>query len=128
MKFDPRRRRSFVELVAATATAAALIGSPIAEAQDAEQPSDSGLTVRVNVSLVFIDAEVVDREGNPIPGLTKDDFSVRLGTRSYPIYSVDDLCGCADESGRESTGSGSSSYRARTSASVRSAASGKRGA
>ena len=63
----------------------------------ADLPRDSGLEVKVSVSLLFIDAEAVDRDGRPMPGLTKEDFSIQLDSRSYPIYSVDDLCGCATD-------------------------------
>lgn len=63
-----------------------------------EEALESGLTVEVAVSRLFLDVEVVDADGRPLPGLTKDDFSLRLNNRRYPIRSVDDLCGCAEGS------------------------------
>lgn len=63
---------------------------------DSGETHDSGLTVEVGVSRLFLDVEVVDADGRPIPGLTQEDFTIRLNNREYPIYSVDDLCGCGD--------------------------------
>ena len=44
------------------------------------------------VSLILFDVDIVDEKGRPLPGLTIDDFSVHLDRRSWPIYSVDDMC------------------------------------
>jgi VWFA-related protein len=43
---------------------------------------------------MYLDVEVRDADGNPIPGLTEDDFELWLNIRDWPIYSVDDLCAC----------------------------------
>ena len=59
------------------------------------QVFDTDLEVQVGVSRLFLDVEVVDEDGEPVPGLTEDDFSIRVNRRSHPIESVDDLCGCA---------------------------------
>jgi VWFA-related protein len=66
---------------------------------DSGETHDSGLTVEVGVSRLFLDVEVVDTDGRPMPGLTQEDFTIRLNNREYPIYSVDDLCGCAGGDG-----------------------------
>ncbi|MDH3297971.1 MAG: hypothetical protein OEM96_06820 [Gemmatimonadota bacterium] len=89
----------------ATATkslmAACVVLIPLAAARGqaaSAEPRESGLSVQVEVSLQFIDAEVIDAAGRPIPGLAAEDFSLRLNSKRYPIYSVDDLsnCGAAD--------------------------------
>ncbi len=64
---------------------------------DAEPPPiDLGLEESVGVRLILLDVEVHHRDGQPIPGLTRDDFQVFERTRAWEIYSVDDLCSCAD--------------------------------
>lgn len=52
---------------------AALV-APLAAQQPADPPQP---TFRAGVELVQIDAVVVDREGNPVSGLTADDFELR---------------------------------------------------
>ncbi|MFQ5719276.1 MAG: hypothetical protein ACE5IK_06980 [Acidobacteriota bacterium] len=73
------------------------------EAAQVSSPLESGLIENVEVSLTFLDVEVLDRDGRPMPGLTKDDFKVRVGARQWPIYSLDDFCRCA--AGRQLAGS-----------------------
>ena len=60
-------------LVAAAAAAIALIASAGAGAQ---QPPRFG--ERVEVARLIIDARVLDDRGNPVPGLTADDFKVSI--------------------------------------------------
>ena len=79
----------------------AALCSTDAHGQDASTAVlESDLTAEVDVRLLFLDVEVVDEAGNPIPGLTRDDFTVRLNTWPYPIETLDDLCGCAAEGAR----------------------------
>lgn len=58
-----------------------------------------GLQETAGVSLTLLDVEVVDKQGRPVRGLTKDDFHVSLNGLDYPIYSVDDLCACGTGAG-----------------------------
>jgi hypothetical protein len=50
----------------------------------------------VEVALMYLDVEVRDKAGNPVRGLTREDFELQLSARYWPIYSVDDLCACDD--------------------------------
>ena len=55
-------------------------------------PLPTDIIEETGVSLVLLDVEVRDEEGRPIPGLTRDDFTVILNGSRRPIYSVDDFC------------------------------------
>ena len=91
-------------LLAAGVTSALLLSGPTLDrvlAQDdagEERPFESSLIETTEISLILLDVVVTDKQGRPIRGLTKDDFTIRLNGRVFPIYSVDDLCACADES------------------------------
>ncbi|MFQ5671285.1 MAG: VWA domain-containing protein [Acidobacteriota bacterium] len=74
------------------------------EKPTANQPADIGLHEESGVSLILLDVEVRDKEGRPLPGLTKDDFTLYRGARRWPIYSVDDLCTCASAGETLATG------------------------
>ena len=62
--------------------------------QQNDRPLDSGLVERADVTLTLLDIDATDKAGRPLPGLSADDFKVRLNGRIWPIYSVDDLCSC----------------------------------
>jgi hypothetical protein len=68
--------------------------SPTAAGDKDDEPFVSGVVERAGVKLTLIDVEVTGRDGQPLRGLTKEDFEVRLDGREWPVYSVDDLCGC----------------------------------
>lgn len=92
-------------LLAAGVTSAFLCAGPRLDpvsaqdsAEEEHRPFASSLVETAEVSLILLDVVVTDRQGRPVPGLTKVDFVVKLDGRAYPIYSVDDLCGCVDES------------------------------
>src|SRR5213594_3931241 len=63
--------------------------------RERDEAIDAGMTETARVSLTLLDVEVVDKDGNPMLGLKKEDFLVRLNGDKWPIYSVDDLCSCA---------------------------------
>jgi len=67
---------------------------PTSAGQEADQPPASAGVERTGVKLTLVDVEVGGDDGQPVRGLTKEDFEVRLNGRDWPIYSVDDLCGC----------------------------------
>ena len=73
--------------------AAALVVALAASAAD-QPPLRVGLEEEASVELTLVDVEVVDAQGRPIRGLTKDDFSATLNWKTWPVYSVDDLCSC----------------------------------
>src|SRR5882724_1418606 len=68
----------------------------------AVSPADEGADATVEVPLVettsvtlmLLDVEAVGRDGAPMRGLRKKDFTVRLEGKIWPIYSVDDSCAC----------------------------------
>ena len=61
------------------------------------EPISIGFKLEERVSIVLFDVEVEGHEGNPLPGLTRDDFEVRVDRKWVIPSSVDDLCGCAAE-------------------------------
>lgn len=40
------------------------------------QPVDDGQVVKIRTNLIQVDVSVTDRKGNPVPGLTADDFEI----------------------------------------------------
>jgi hypothetical protein len=59
------------------------------------EPLDIGFREETGVRRLFIDVECKDGDGNPMVGLTKDDFKIRLNYLYRKIYTVDDFCPCA---------------------------------
>ena len=55
-----------------------LLFAATAFAQQHQQPSSSmpKLTERVDINVINVDVVVTDKKGNPVPGLTKDDFQL----------------------------------------------------
>ena len=91
-----RRRRNWPVRVCGAMVAVALSLPPDARGQDQEQrpaaPFDSEVVERSGVTLMLLDVVVTDENGDPLPGLTEQDFLVQLNGRVQPIYSLDDLC------------------------------------
>lgn len=75
-------------LVAVSGAAGAADDGPVIE------PIDIGFTEETGRSLLFLDVEGIDRKGRPLPGMTKEDFKIRVNYVWRKIYSVDDLCPC----------------------------------
>ena len=69
--------RLAIALMAAFAVAPAVLG------QTPQAP-----IFRAGVTLVPVDVSVVDRDGNPVPGLTADDFEVKLDGHVLPVRAV----------------------------------------
>ena len=63
---------------------------PSPHGKGSETRSDAGLIERTGISLVLV--EVVDDEGQPVRGLTRDDFEIQLNGNYEEIHSLDDLC------------------------------------
>ncbi len=71
-------------------------GVPLAQDEEPpQQPLDTGIVERTITSLAQLDVKVTDKEGNPIRGLTLDDFSLSLDSRAWELVAVDDLCPCS---------------------------------
>jgi VWFA-related protein len=66
---------------------------PMTQAADeASRTVDKGLREHVEVNLVILDVQVLDRKGNPVPGLTAEDFELSVDHRDTPIASFDASC------------------------------------
>ena len=69
-----------------TLTSCAVFGSAAVLAQ--EEPIEE----KVEVNLVLIDALVLDKKGNTVPGLTKEDFRLSVQRRAQEIDTFDASC------------------------------------
>jgi len=63
------------------------------------EPLDIGFSESTGRALLFLDVEATDAKGRPMPGLTRDDFKVKLDLIPRRLYSVDDLCPCNPQTG-----------------------------
>jgi VWFA-related protein len=70
----------------ARASAAGLAGLLAASVAPAQPPS---ATFPSKVELITVDVVVVDKKGQPVPGLTRDDFVVEEDGRPQPIVSFE---------------------------------------
>lgn len=92
------RRPLMLLLAAALSThvvareAAAAPDRTISEGDSQGGPVRLDIVERTGITLILLDVEVTDERGRPLPGLTEKDFRLQLDYRSWPIYSVDDLC------------------------------------
>ncbi len=94
-----KRKRTFVTAVVAlmALTASPVQPQPVPDVEEKEgEPLESALIETTGVTLMLLDVVVTDKQGRFVRGLTRDDFDVVLNGRSWPIYSVDDLCGCPE--------------------------------
>lgn len=64
----------------------------VVPAQQDTRRLDTGIVEHTGSSLMLLDVDVVDEQGRPMPGLTKEDFVVWLDGKVQQIYSLDDLC------------------------------------
>jgi VWFA-related protein len=58
-------------------------------AQQATAPTAQQPLFRTKVDLVTVDVRAVDKDGKPVPGLTKDDFVVTLEGERRPVMVLD---------------------------------------
>ncbi|HVS66830.1 MAG TPA: VWA domain-containing protein [Thermoanaerobaculia bacterium] len=65
---------------------AAVLGGPVlAQPPGDDSPSTEPFVETVNVEVVNIDVYVTDQNGDPVVGLTKDDFELVVGGKPVPI-------------------------------------------
>lgn len=77
----------------------AILAAPVAlpAASAAEDPG-SEKTYRLDavqeeaVRLILLDVRVEGEDGQPLRGLTREDFTLRLDGRLWPVYSSDEIC------------------------------------
>jgi VWFA-related protein len=84
------KARPLVHTLLATMAAVVPLGSL---GGDQPAPKPSGLVENVEVRLVILDVQVLDRKGHPVPGLGRDDFDVSIDRgRPVPIATFDAAC------------------------------------
>ncbi len=66
--------------------------APLLAQSPAERPVEKGLEEHAQVTLVQVDAVVVDKDGRTAPGLTKDDFTMKIAGRTVPVRYLDVTC------------------------------------
>jgi len=71
-----------------------LLAAPVTLlAQDAPaEPKDSGVKEDVTVTLIQVDAMVMNKKGQTVPDLTKDDFELRIGDQVLDVDTMDVFC------------------------------------
>ena len=74
--------RLFTAAIALTLVSSA---APVAQKPQPQQPA---ATFKSSVTLVTIDVSVLDSEGRPVPGLTADDFQIKLNGRLQPVRAL----------------------------------------
>src|SRR4051812_40520684 len=62
---------------------AVCLSVPVAGQQPPQTP-----TFRSSVTLVTVDVVVLDRDGKPVPGLTADDFQIKLNGKVQPVRAL----------------------------------------
>ncbi|TKJ28754.1 hypothetical protein CEE39_09805, partial [bacterium (candidate division B38) B3_B38] len=68
-----------------------LLGEALIQGQEKEQTQQEKYVFRVKVEERLLDALVVDKKGNPVEGLKKEDFQLFIDGKEYPIESVQEI-------------------------------------
>jgi len=68
-----------------------LLGEALIQGQEKEQTQQEKYVFRVKVEERLLDALVVDKKGNPVSGLKKEDFQLLIDGKEYPIESVQEI-------------------------------------
>lgn len=71
---------------------ALVLSAPLWAQQPATQPVDKGFQEKVQVTVVQIEALVMDKDGRTVPNLTKDDFSMKINGVPVKVSTVDVEC------------------------------------
>jgi VWFA-related protein len=71
---------------------ALFLSAPLLAQQAAAPPADKGLQEKVQVTVVQVEALVMDKDGKTVPGLTKDDFTMKIAGVPIKISAVDMIC------------------------------------
>jgi VWFA-related protein len=86
MRGVTRVRRSTIAVAAILAVTASLPASGVDRAQEPRRP-----TFASEVELITVDAVVVDGKGQPVTGLTRDDFVVEEDGKPQPVVSFESI-------------------------------------
>lgn len=68
------------------------LSAPLVAQQPAATPVEKGLQEKVQVTVVQVEALVMDKDGKTVPGLTKDDFTMKIGDNPVTLSAVDMIC------------------------------------
>lgn len=79
---------SCVPVLALVLSAPVLAQQPVVPAA----PADKGLQEKVQVTVIQVEALVMDKDGKTVPGLTKGDFTMKIGGHEVPISTIDVVC------------------------------------
>ena len=81
LTYTSRMRQSIL------AVAALCVALPVVRLA-AQQPPQAPPTFRSSVTLVTVDVVVLDHDGRPVPGLTADDFQIKLNGKTQPVRAL----------------------------------------
>src|SRR5688572_1262341 len=87
MRYHARRQPEEDRVMLRTVVALAGV-CVVAQGQPPQQPPAQP-PFKSGVELVMVDAQVVDKKGNPIPGLTADKFEVTIDGKKRPVVSAE---------------------------------------
>jgi len=71
---------------------ALVLSAPLLAQQPAAPAPATGPQEKVQVTVVQVEALVMDKDGKTVPGLTKDDFSMKIGGVPVKISALDLIC------------------------------------
>lgn len=68
------------------------LSAPVLAQQPAATPVDKGTQEKVQVTVIQVEALVMDKDGKTVPGLTKDDFEMKIGDTPVKLSALDVDC------------------------------------
>jgi VWFA-related protein len=71
---------------------ALFLATPLLAQKPPQKPVETGLEAQVQVTMVQLEALVIDKDGKTVTGLTKDDFTMKLDGKPVKISNLDTDC------------------------------------